>query len=129
MNIVQVGIIGVLGTLIAVQFKGQKAEYGIYIGMAVSLFVFFNIVSRLGTIVELVKDFTSLIQLKASYIETLLKMLGITYVAEFSSNLCKDAGYQTIASQIEIFGKLTILVLSLPILQALMQTIQTLLGR
>ena len=63
-----------------------------------------------------------------TYIMTLLKMLGVTYVAEFSSGICKDAGYQTIASQIEIFSKLTILVLSLPILVALLQTIQNFLA-
>ena len=70
------------------------------------------------------KKVSQLIDLDTTYIATLLKMLGVTYVAEFSSGICKDAGYQTIASQIEIFSKLTILVLSLPILVALLKTIQ-----
>ena len=55
---------------------------------------------------------------------TMFKMIGITYIAEFSSGICKDAGYQTLAGQIEIFGKLTILVLGLPVLLALLQTIR-----
>ena len=59
-----------------------------------------------------------------AYISTLIKMSWITYVAEFSSGICKDAGYQTIAVQIEIFGKLMILVLSMPILTALLDTIR-----
>ena len=59
-----------------------------------------------------------------AYVGTLVKMLGITYVAEFSSSICKDAGYQTIAQQIEIFGKLAILVLSMPVLLALLDTIK-----
>ena len=50
--------------------------------------------------------------------------LGITYVAEFSAGICKDAGYQTIALQIEIFGKLAVLVLSMPVLMALLNTIK-----
>ena len=57
-----------------------------------------------------------------------MKMIGITYLAEFSSGICKDAGYQTIAAQVEMFGKLTILVLSLPILLTLLKTIQEFLG-
>ncbi len=60
----------------------------------------------------------------AAYLGTLIKMLGVTYIAEFSSSICKDAGYQTIAKQIEIFGKLAILVMSMPILLALLDTIQ-----
>ena len=54
----------------------------------------------------------------------MLKMIGITYIAEFSSGICKDAGYQTIAGQIEIFGKLTILTLGMPVLMALLETIR-----
>ena len=52
-----------------------------------------------------------MITIDRAYIGTLLKMVGITYAAEFSSGICKDAGYQTVASQIEIFSKLTILAL------------------
>ena len=58
------------------------------------------------------------------YLVTLLKMTGVTYAAEFASGICKDAGYGALGKQIEIFGKLTILVMSLPVLLALLQTIQ-----
>ena len=54
--------------------------------------------------------------LKAGYIQTLMKIIGITYIAEFASDLCKDAGYQTIAGQIQIFGKLSVLAVSIPVL-------------
>lgn len=50
MDIVQVAVIGVLGTLMAIQFKGGKSEYGMYIGVAVSLFIFLNIIGRLTVI-------------------------------------------------------------------------------
>ena len=51
-------------------------------------------------------------------------MIGITYVAEFATGICKDAGYQTIANQIEIFTKLTILTFSMPVLEVLLLTIK-----
>ena len=51
-------------------------------------------------------------------------MVGITYIAQFSSGFCIDAGYQAIAAQIEIFGKLAILVVGMPVLLALLETIQ-----
>ena len=53
-----------------------------------------------------------------------MKMIGITYIAEFASGICKDAGYGSLVSQIEIFGKLSILAVSMPILLALMETVQ-----
>lgn len=124
MTIIQVGIMGVVGILLAVQLKQEKAEVAVYISVVISLLVFFGILEQLEVIVATVNEISSYIQIEKSYIMTLIKMIGITYVAEFSAGLCKDAGYQAIASQIEMFGKLTILVLSLPILLALLRTIQ-----
>lgn len=124
MNMMQIGIIGIVGALLAIQLKQQKPEYAIYLCIAVGLLIFFSIFDQLEVIVETIREVEASINLDTSYIGTLLKMLGITYIAEFSAGICKDAGYQTIATQIEMFSKLTILVLSLPIMLALLRTIQ-----
>ena len=124
MNMIQIGIIGVAGTLLAVQFKSGKSEYGIYISVALSLVIFFAIIGRLEVIIDALRTIANYINMDTAYIGTLIKMLVITYVAEFSAGICKDAGYQTIALQIEIFGKLAVLVLSMPVLMALLNTIK-----
>ena len=124
MDMLRIGIMGVAGTLLAVQFKSGKSEYGIYIMVVLSLIIFFSILGRLETIVEAMKGIGRFIQMDQAYIGTLIKMLGITYIAEFSSGICKDAGYQTIAAQIEIFGKLAVMILSMPILLTLLNTIR-----
>ena len=124
MNIIQVGILGIAGILLAAQLKQQKSEVAVYLGIGISLLIFFGILDSLEVLVATIKDISHFIQIDSSYIMTLIKMLGITYIAEFSDGLCKDTGYTAIATQIEMFGKLTILVLSLPILLALLRTIQ-----
>ena len=124
MNMLQIGIVGVLGALLAVQFKGGKTEYGIYMSVAVSILLFTCIIDRLELFVNTVEQIGSYISFDTRYIATMLKMIGITYIGEFCSSICKDAGYQTIAVQIEIFSKLTILALGMPVLLALLQTIQ-----
>ena len=124
MDVIQIGILGVAGALLAVQFKSGKSEYGIYISVALSLVIFFAILGRLEIMIDVIKQINSYIDMDVAYVGTLVKMLGITYVAEFSSSICKDAGYQTIAQQIEIVGKLAILVLSMPVLLALLDTVK-----
>lgn len=124
MNVIQIGIVGVAGTLLALQFKSEKNEYGIYISIALSIFVFIGIFGHLETLIETMRRIGSYINIDSVYIGTLLKMLGITYVSEFSSSICKDAGYQAIAGQIEIFGKLAVFVLSLPVLLTLLDTVR-----
>ena len=124
MNVMQIGIIGVVGALLAMQFKGGKTEYGIFMGAAVSVFLFACIIDRLELFLGTVRRISSYIDMDAGYLSTMFKMIGVTYIAELSSGICKDAGYQTIAAQIEIFGKLTILALGMPVLLALLETIR-----
>lgn len=124
MSMIQVGLLGVVGVLLSLQLKQEKSEIGIYLCVFISILIFVNALEHLKLLVETIREIGNYIQIEASYITTLIKMLGITYMAEFSSGLCKDAGYQAIAVQIELFGKITIIVLSLPILLALLRTIQ-----
>ncbi len=124
MTVIQAGIIGVIGAILAVQLKSGKAEYGIFVSIGVSIVLFGLIVDRLGIFISTVEQISSYIDLDAGYLATMLKMIGITYIAQFSSDICRDAGYQTVAGQIEIFAKLTILALGMPVLLALLETIQ-----
>ena len=121
MNSIQIALFGVVGTLLALQFKSGKSEYGIYVSLAVSLFLFLCMLSRLEIFVQTVKKIADYIKLDAGQMSILLKMAGVTYVAEFASGICKDAGYQNIAVQIEIFTKLTILAIGRPVLLALLE--------
>ena len=123
MNSIQIALLGVVGTLLALQFKSGKSEYGIYVSLAVSLFLFLCMLSRLEIFVRTVKKIANYIKLDAGQMGILLKMAGVTYVAEFASGICKDAGYQNIAVQIEIFTKLTILAIGMPALLALLELI------
>ena len=123
MNSIKIALLGVVGTLLALQFKSGKSEYGIYVSLAVSLFLFLCMLSRLEIFVRTVKKIANYIKLDAGQMSILLKMAGVTYVAEFASGICKDAGYQNIAVQIEIFTKLTILAIGMPVLLALLELI------
>jgi stage III sporulation protein AD len=51
-------------------------------------------------------------------------MMGITYLADFSANLCRDAGYYAIAGQIDFFGKAAVMTLGVPVVVSLLETIQ-----
>ena len=124
MSMMKVGVLGIVGVLFAIQLKQEKPAFALYLSIGISTLIFLGIMDHIEILVETIKEIGSLIQLENTYMGMLLKMLGITYIAEFSSGICKDAGYQTIASQIEVFSKLTILVLGLPIVLALIQTIR-----
>ena len=123
MSVLTIGVLGIASALLAVELKGLKGEYGVYLVAAVGLVIFFYGVTKLKTVIETIRQVQAYIRLNRMYLEALLKMIGITYIAEFSSGICKDAGYGSLGSQIEIFGKLSLAV-SMPILLALLDTVQ-----
>ena len=119
MTIVAIGAAAVAVILMAVQMKSIRGEYAVYRVMAAGCFIFFYGTGKLAVILDTLRQIQSYINIDNVYLGTLLKMIGITYVAEFTSGICRDAGYGALGNQIEIFGKLSILGISMPVLLAL----------
>lgn len=124
MSVITIGVIGIASVLLALQLKGVKGEYGMYLVIAAGTFIFFYGVMKLETILKTIEIIQGYINVSPVYLSSLVKMVGITYVAEFACGICKDAGYGAVGTQIEIFGKLSILAVSMPILLALIETLQ-----
>lgn len=123
MEIVKVGIFGVAGVMLALQFKSDKPEYGLYLGAVICLGIFFFSIRGLGMLLSKVQELEQYLQGSGNYLGFLLKAVGITYVCEFCASVCKDAGYGAVAGQIEIFGKLSVLLMGIPILVAVVENI------
>ena len=93
-----------------------------FISMAVCICIFIYIIGKVETVINLQKMQT-FVAVDQTYITLILKMVGITYAAEFAMNICKDAGYAAVGNQIELFAKLSILVLSIPVLTVFLETV------
>lgn len=124
----QAAVIGIAGVLLALQIKQTKPEYAVYLSVATGVFLLLLAAQRLEIVVESVRLIQNSISIQSSYIQVLLKIIGITYISEFAADICRDAGYSTIAGQIGIFAKLSILAISMPIVTALLDTIHSFLG-
>ena len=123
MDMIKIAMIGLAAVLLAMQLKAGRPEYEIFITLAACLCIFFFLLTKLQIVLQAVNQIQTYIHIDAKYMAILMKMIGITYIAEFSSNLCKDAGYQAVAGQIEMFGKISVLVISMPVLMALIETV------
>lgn len=124
-ELVKIALLGVSGVLLAVQLRAHKPEYGVYIGLAVGILLFGYAVRQLEAVAVQLGKLRGYLEGTESYLGVLLKVIGITYICEFSAGICKDAGYQAVAGQIEILGKLSVLFAGLPILFAVIEQIQS----
>ncbi len=125
MDIVKVAVIGVAGVILALVLKSQKSEYAQIVSLVTAAVIFTYVTVKIETVIDSVNGFLGYVNIEGKYITILLKMTGITYVSEFAASMCKDAGHQAIASQIEIFAKLSLLAVSLPVVTALVETIES----
>ncbi|HJC64006.1 MAG TPA: stage III sporulation protein AD [Candidatus Blautia merdavium] len=123
MEIVKVAALGMTGMLLGLLLKETKPEYSVYLSLAAGILIFSYMAGKLEYLFDSVLKIQEYLPLDTKYLTTLLKMIGITYIGQFSSGLCRDAGYGTLAAQIEVFAKLYIMVLSMPVLLALMEAI------
>ena len=123
-EIVKVAFLGMAGALLAVQFRAQKPEYATYIGLAVSILIFGYALRQVEAVIGQLGRIRSYLGSGQGYLSILLKVIGITYICEFSSGICRDAGYQAVAAKIEVLGKLSVMFAGLPILFAVIEQIQ-----
>ena len=124
-EVVKIGVIGILSVLLAAQFKSTKSEYSLYIAFGVAILIFSYIIKYLYSLVMQMENLKEYLSGSYSYLKTLLKIVGITYICEFCAGICKDAGYQSVASQIEIMGKLSVMIAGMPILMAVIEQINS----
>jgi len=122
--IFKIGFLGIMATILAVFIKKERAELSLFISITACGLIFFYIISQIELVLSFLSKLLHMISIEESYYIQLLKMLGVAYIAEFSSSLCKDAGYQSIAGMVELFAKLSILALSIPGLLFLIETLE-----
>ena len=123
MDILQISLIAIVGIVTAIVLKGYKPEYSIFIIIALSFFLAakgIGILSEVKAELELIQSFY---QENQYYYRILFKIVGITYLCEFTSGICKDAGYQSVSGQVELLGKMLILVSGMPVLLAIVETL------
>lgn len=94
------------------------------IGIATGMIIFFYVLSQIHVIIGFITDMLEMVAIEETYYIQLLKMLGIAYVAEFASSICKDAGHNSISGMIELFAKISIVTLSIPGILFLVETLE-----
>ena len=102
----------------------NPAGYTAFITMGIGIMILGLAVGKLEYLFGTLRQLKDSLPVEQEYLTTLIKMIGITYIGQFSAGICKDAGHQATAAQIELFCRLSVLVQSVPILLALLETIQ-----
>ncbi len=126
MDIVKIAIIGMIGTVLSIIMKSYKPEFSIHLVLSTVLIIFLLIISKLEIVLSFFQSISSEININKIYFPIILKILGVSYVADFTAQICKDAGEGAIANKVEFAGKVIIMYIALPVFLSIIDLINRL---
>lgn len=124
MDVVKLAFLAMVTVVAVLILRQLGGGWGQWISIAAALLIAFYILGDLADIKALTDKFESVVTgTDGTYMKLLWKALGVTYLCEFASDLCRENGNGLIARQIEICGKISVLLMGIPILLTLLDTI------
>lgn len=127
MEMIQIVGLGLLATVLIIVIKEQKPIFAFLIAVSTGILIFMYLIGKIGGIIEVLEQLAESSGVQMIYLKTILKIIGIAYIAEFGAQIVRDAGQESIASKIELAGKVLIMVLAIPIISIIIETVMKLL--
>lgn len=123
MDIFKIGIIGIISIILAITIKNQSPQISLLISIVTGIIIFLIILPALQQVIDAIFNIVKKLDISVGYIGVILKIIGIAYISEFCTQICQDAGENSIASKIELGGKVLIMLISVPIITELLDLI------
>nr|WP_202886957.1 stage III sporulation protein AD [Cohnella zeiphila] len=115
--------IGLLATVLILVVREQKPIFAFLISAFVGIAIFLAMIGKIDSVVSVLEDLADRSGIPSVYLKTMLKIIGIAYIAEFGAQIVRDSGMESVASKIEFAGKMLILVMSVPIISVMIETV------
>jgi stage III sporulation protein AD len=126
-EILQIVGIGFLATVLILVIREQKPMFAYLLAAFVGVTIFLAFVGKIDQVITVLEELADRSGIPSVYLKTMLKIIGIAYIAEFGAQIVRDAGLESIATKIEFAGKMLILVMAVPIISVIVETVLNLL--
>ncbi|MFD1955862.1 stage III sporulation protein AD [Paenibacillus thailandensis] len=123
MEIIQVVGIGLIATVLILVVREQKPVFAYLLAAFTGLFIFLFVIGKIEAVIDVLEQLAGRAGIPSIYLKTILKIIGIAYIAEFGAQIIRDAGLDSIASKVEFAGKVLILVMAVPIISVIVETV------
>lgn len=121
MNIISVCAFSILAVVLALFLKNNNPIFSLILIVASGILLLIFVLSDISYLLEEIKSLINKSGINNNYLTVALKALGICYLTQFTSEICKDFGQNSIASKVELAGKLMVVTLTLPLIQGIIK--------
>lgn len=123
MEIIQIIGLGFVVTLLILIIRRERPELAVQLSLTLATIIFLLILNKISVVLDLFRDLAEKASISQLYLNTLLKIIGIAYITEFGAQVCRDAGEGAVAGKIEFAGKVLVMVMAIPIIALVLDTI------
>ena len=104
-----------------VLLKQIKPEFALLLKFVTILLLGFLAFSEVSDAVSEIFSFGERVSIDSEMLKILLKALGLCLVAQIASDVCKDCGESALSTSVELVGKLSIVLMALPVAAQLIE--------
>lgn len=123
MDILQIVLVSIIASILYIVMKDVNPTFAFFIIIFVGIIIFLTVIQQIRLIFQVIESLGEQANVPGLYLETILKIIGIAYIAELGASLTQDAGLHSVAKNIELAGKVFILLLAVPIITAVIEAI------
>ncbi|MNI24916.1 Stage III sporulation protein AC/AD protein family protein [compost metagenome] len=127
MEIIQIVGLGLIVTILSLIIKEQKPMFAFLLATFTGVLIFLFLIGKISSVIRVLEDLAQKTSINMVFLKTILKIIGVAYIAEFGAQIVRDAGQESIASKIELSGKILIMVMAIPIITVIIETVVKLL--
>ena len=127
MEIFKIVAVGILICVVTLILRHVKPELSVTVVIAGSVILITYALSYFSTVFQVFGNIVNKTGIDQGLFTILLKLIGVGYLVEFGASICEDTGNSSIANKIVLCGKITIFIMSMPIITSLFQLILDLL--
>ena len=128
MEIMKIACIALTGIVLASLMKSVNKDIALYVVLATSMIILISVIGKLTELLTFVESLYGNVTYGKEFFPIIIKILAVAYITDFTAQLCRDAGESSIGSKVELAGKVVIFYVAMPVLTAILEWIDSLLG-
>ena len=115
--------IALVGAICSLVLKNTQSQYSALCVIATGIIIIILVLNSLKSVIYTFQELVEQTGINQEIFALLLKIIGIGYLVEYSSNLCNDLDCPSIAKKLAFGGKITLFMMAIPIIKSLINII------
>lgn len=127
MNVISVCVLGVFAVICAAALRKTSPETASMLLVSAVVFIALLSLPYIERVMAQLSGLNETALIKESYLQSMIKSVGICFITQITADVCRENGGQSAATQVELYGKLAILLIACPLYADLLSLVSKLL--